>query len=133
MKKEFLSALLEVQKSLPVIKKEKEGQVGHRKFMYSPLETIWEKVGKILNDNGFVIAHEIKSGEVITSAYHEHGELHSSFSYGALVDPKDIGIATTYGKRYNLVAIFNIQLENEDTDIEEIQGKVKPANEAKPW
>jgi hypothetical protein len=123
MKKELLTALLEVQKELEIIKKGKEGQVGHRKFMYAPLEVVWENIKDILQKNGFFVGHEITKEGVITTVYHEHGELKSFFGFGHLSDPKDIGIGATYGKRYNIVAIFNIQLENEDSDVELITGK----------
>lgn len=132
MKKELLSALLKVQAKLEVIKKGKEGQVGHRTFMYAPLEVIWAEIKDTIQENGFYVGHEISKEGVLTTAYHEFGQLQSFFSFGQLSDPKDIGIGATYGKRYNIVAIFNIQLENEDSDVELISGKAKNESKYQP-
>lgn len=128
MKKEFLSALLEVQKALPTITRDTKAY----NYKYAPLEVIWEKVGKIINDAGFVVTNEVTQEGVITTATHESGELKSFFPC-VTVKPQDRGAEITYGRRYNLVAIFNIQLENEDDDAVNAQNSAKPANEAKPW
>jgi len=125
MKKELLTALLEVQKELPMITRDTKAY----NYKYAPLEVIWEKVGKILTEKGFVVVNELTPEGVKTTAYHEAGELSSFFAITGL-KPQDRGAEATYGRRYNLVAIFNIQLENEDDDAQEAQKKApKPVND----
>jgi len=112
MEKELIKALLKVQQELPVISKDTKAY----NYKYAPLEVIWEKVQPILSKNGFVVTHEVGIGGVKTIASHEHGEKSSFFEFSTDLKPQDQGSAITYGKRYNLVALFNIQLENEDDD-----------------
>jgi hypothetical protein len=112
MKKELLAALLKVQKEIPVIKRDTQAY----NYKYAPLEVIWEKVGKIINDNGFVVVNTIEETGVRTTAFHEHGEIPSFFLFSGLLKPQDRGSEITYGRRYNVTAIFNIQLEDEDDD-----------------
>jgi len=116
MNKELIKVLLKVQKELPVIKRDTEAF----KYKYAPLEVIWEKVGEILTDNGFVVTNDLTLDGVKTTATHEHGELTSFFSITG-AKPQDRGAEATYGRRYNLTAIFNIQLENEDDDAQQAQ------------
>jgi uncharacterized lipoprotein len=123
MKKELLTALLEVQKELPMITRDTKAY----NYKYAPLEVIWEKVGKILTEKGFVVVNELTPEGVKTTAYHEAGELSSFFAITGL-KPQDKGAEATYGRRYNLVAIFNIQLENEDKDCADVK-ELKKVND----
>ena len=119
-KKEFILALLKVQKELPIVPKNSEGDTGNRKYSYAKIEKVWETCGKIINDNGFVITNEISKEGVKTTAHHEHGELSSFFSFTAeAIKPQKIGSETTYARRYNLTAIFGIICAGEDDDGQE--------------
>lgn len=118
MKKEFIEAMLKIQSELPVIKRNTDSY----NYKYAPLEVIWEKVGTIINNAGFIVTNEVTSEGVITTVSHESGELKSFFPC-VTVKPQDRGAEITYGRRYNLTAIFNIQLENEDNDAVEAQKK----------
>jgi hypothetical protein len=135
--KELLKSLLELQKKLPVIKKKTQAF----NYKYAPLEVIWAEVKKPITEAGFAIIHKILMDGVETRVYHEHGQLFSFFKFsgeypnyikvfsgGREYDKQvnkvqELGKEITYGKRYNLVAIFNIQLEGEDDDA---QGTITP-------
>ena len=113
MKKELLESLLLVQSEIPFVKRTTEAY----QYKYAPLEEVWDKVKEPIQDNGFFVAHEIQEHGVLSTAFHEHGELHSyiPFSKDQLA-PQDRGSEITYCKRYNILAIFNIQVEGEDDD-----------------
>jgi hypothetical protein len=121
MKKELLAVLLKVQKELPIVGKDSKGF----NYKYASLPQVWEKVGKVLESNGFFITNEITLEGVLTTAHHEHGELHSFIPFVSQSSkPQEIGSEVTYWRRYNLTAIFNIIVDGEDDD-------AQTANDAK--
>jgi len=122
MEKSLHTALLAVQKELPMIKRDTQAF----NYKYAPLDVIWEKVGVILTKHGFLIANEITPEGVLTRAIHESGELTSFFSFSGALKPQERGSEITYGRRYNLTAIFNIQLEDEDDDGKSANDKAIP-------
>lgn len=121
MKKELLTALLKVQKELPIIPKNAKGF----NYKFANLPQIWDKVKEILQNNGFLITHEITSEGVMTTAHHEHGELKSFLPFTGASKPQEIGSEVTYWKRYNLTAIFNIIVDGEDDDAQTAQDAKK--------
>ena len=111
MKKEFIGVLLKVQKELPIVGRTTEAF----KYKYAPIEHVWDKVGNVLSDNGFVITNEISEAGVKTNAFHEQGELNSFIAFSNLtLKPQDRGSEITYARRYNLTAMFNIIVAGED-------------------
>lgn len=113
VKKEFLQALLKVQKELPVVGRDTSAF----KYKYAPIETVWDKVGKVLTDNGFAVIHEVSENGVTTTAHHEHGTLTSFIKFSNLeLKPQERGSEITYARRYNLTAMFNIIIAGEDDD-----------------
>lgn len=110
--KELITALIAVGKKLPIIKRDTKAY----NYKYSPLDKIWDKVGNIIMDAGFVVTNEITEAGVRTIAAHEHGVLSSFCEFSDGLKPQDRGSEITYYRRYNLTAIFNIQLEDEDDD-----------------
>lgn len=113
MNKELLDSLLRVQKEIPFVKRTTDAY----KYKYAPLEEVWEKVKDTIQKHGFFVAHEIQNEGVLSTAYHEHGELHSYIPFSKDdLNPQDRGSEITYYKRYNLLALFNIQVEGEDDD-----------------
>lgn len=113
MKKEFIGVLLKVQKELPIVGRTTEAF----KYKYAPIEHVWDKVGKVLSDNGFVITNAISEAGVKTTASHELGELESFIAFSNLtLKPQDRGSEITYARRYNLTAMFNIIVAGEDDD-----------------
>ncbi len=113
MTKEFITVLLKVQKEMPVVGRTTDAF----KYKYAPIEVVWDKVGKILSDNGFVIVNKIDENGITTTALHELGELTSTIAFSNLaLKPQDRGSEITYARRYNLCAIFNIIIAGEDDD-----------------
>lgn len=113
MAPELLTALLKVQDQLPFVKRTTEAH----KYKYAPLEEVWDVVKKPLHANGFFITHEVQEKGVLTTAHHQQGELHSYIAFSdTSLKPQSRGSEITYCKRYNLLAIFNIQVEGEDDD-----------------
>jgi hypothetical protein len=113
MKKEFITVLLKVQKEMPVVGRTTDAF----KYKYAPIEVVWDKVGKILSDNGFVIVNKIDENGITTTALHELGEMTSTIAFSNLaLKPQDRGSEITYARRYNLCAIFNIIIAGEDDD-----------------
>jgi hypothetical protein len=124
--KTFVSVLLKVQKELPIVGKNTSSGSGSFSYKYATLDKVWDKCGKIINENGFVITHEITETGIKTTARHELGELTSFFKFTAeAVKPQKLGSEATYARRYNLTAIFNIIIAGEDDDAQEAMATTK--------
>lgn len=124
MKPELITTLLKVQKELPVIGRSTKAY----NYKYAPLEHIWEQVEKVISSNGFVVINELTPEGIITKAIHASGELTSFISYSHHdLKPQDRGSEITYGRRYNLTAIFNIIIVDEDDDGAKAQTKITDA------
>lgn len=137
MEKSLHTALLSVQKELPIIKRDSVARVqtktgGNFDYNYASLDKIWEKVGAILNKHGFLITNEITHEGILTRAIHGSGELTSFFAFSGALKPQERGSEITYGRRYNLTAIFNIQLEDEDDDGKSANDKSVPVARTAP-
>lgn len=144
MEKALHTALLAVQKELPIIKRDAIAKVltkagGEFYYNYASLDKIWEKVGAIISKNEFVIVNEVTPEGVLTRAIHpvptktltetkstDTEEITSFFSFSGALKPQERGSEITYGRRYNLTAIFNIQLEDEDDDGKSANDKATP-------
>lgn len=126
MTKELLEVFLKVQRELPVVKKDAQGF----NYKFASLPHIWDKIEKIIGDNGFAVSHSVGAEGVTTTAYHEHGSLTSFipfFSDG--MKPQEVGSEITYYRRYNITAIFNIMVEGDDDDSQSSQdAKKTPRN-----
>lgn len=153
-------ALLEAKKELEPIKKEKEGQVGKRKFSYAPLELILE-VEKVLAQHGLVVTQptfidrELRMLCVRTTLTHpESGvALISEYPAGDLArrtltgvsddgvvwtreqEPsqhhQDLGLCVTYARRNSLLALLGIAPEEEDND-SDAQRQRQPQSAPRP-
>lgn len=111
--KTIFESLLTIQKELKTIVKDKKAFKGN----YATIENVWESIRKIVNDNGFVIYHEMSLDGIVTVALHQSGEkLSSCIPFSGNVDPQEKGKEITYAKRYNINAIFNVIVADEDND-----------------
>lgn len=120
MEKSLLTALKNVQDTVPVIKKNAKGY----NYKYADLPKVWDTIKEAISKQGFVVTHEITADGVRTTAIHEGGELHSTIPFTVEgMKPQEIGSEITYYKRYNLGAIFNLIIEGEDDDAQVAQGK----------
>lgn len=116
-----------VQEIMPVIGQNKK-VTGSFSFKYADIEKVWEKIHPIISENNFVVTHSITPEGVKTIAWHKSGEkLESTIDITEKSKPQDKGKEITYYKRYNICAIFNIIIAEEDND-----GKVENGNFTKP-
>lgn len=113
MNKELLTVLQKVQKEMPVIGRDTTAF----KYKYAPIDTVWNNISKVIIENGFVIINEVQETGLLTLAIHEHGELKSFIKFSTLdLKPQERGSEITYYRRYNLTAIFNVIIADEDDD-----------------
>jgi hypothetical protein len=116
-KETMFESLIKIQKELKTVVKDKKAFKGN----YATIENVWESIRKTVNDNGFVVYHQssIKDGlkGMLTTAKHSSGESLDSFiEYSGNTDPQEKGKEITYAKRYNINAIFNVIVADEDND-----------------
>lgn len=122
MENTIFKSLLEVQKSLQTVGKNKKGHRG----TYADLEAVWEAIRGIVNSNGFVVRHEVSAEGIKTVALHESGDKLDSFiPFSGNKDPQEQGKEITYAKRYNINAIFNVIVADEDNDANKPIGNYK--------
>lgn len=113
--KSMFESLLEIQKAMKTVQKNKTAFKGK----YADIENVWESIRHIVNDAGFVVVHYVTEKGVKTEAMHQSGnKLEPSFIPFAEgnTDPQERGKEITYAKRYNINAIFNVIVAEEDTD-----------------
>lgn len=117
-----------IQDEMPVIGQNKTVK-GAFSFKYADITKIWEIARPIIAKNNFVVTHEITEAGVKTIAIHKSGEKLSTLIPFSNIDikPQDKGKEITYYKRYNVCAIFNIIIDEEDND-----GKLENKDFAKP-
>lgn len=114
--------LLKIQKSLKTVVKDKKAFKGS----YATIENVWESIRKTINDNNFVVTHSAIQEGVRTTAIHCSGEvIQSLFPWSDNKDPQEKGKEITYAKRYNINAIFNVIVADEDTDASKPVGNYK--------
>lgn len=122
IKKTLFASLLAVQKELQTVTKNKTAFKGK----YADIENIWESIRQIVNDNGFVVLHEATAEGIKTTAIHESGEkLESFIPWSGNKDSQEQGKEITYAKRYNINAIFNVIVSEEDNDASKKIGNYK--------
>lgn len=116
---ELLEAILAVQKEAPTLPKDKTNP--HYGSRYTPLDTIVEQVGPILNKHGLVWL-------TLPSGTHDEPTLKYQLTYAAtaeaiegemplLLDKESaqaMGSALTYMRRYSLCAVLNLVADDDD-------------------
>jgi hypothetical protein len=121
--KDIDEVLLVLQADLPVLRKDRDGQVGNQKTKYADLAQANEQVLSRLNalgttwvclptvllpDYRFVLQYELKhvaSGTVKGGTWPLKGDT-----------PMQQGSAVTYGRRYSLLAVTGVVAEDDDDD-----------------
>lgn len=127
--KQISQALLKAQVEFPTIKKEDSNPFFKSK--YAGLPSILETVLPILQKHNLLLTQvPITNGDRIgvkTAIIHtESGELiEGDFTMGlAKNDPQGAGSAITYARRYALISILGLNVDD-DTDAEEAMGRGK--------
>lgn len=109
----MFDSLLAIQKELQTVSKDKKAFKG----TYATIENVWESIRETINKNNFVIIHQNSNDGIKTTALHSSGEkLESTIPFSGNTDPQEKGKEITYAKRYNINAIFNVIVGDEDND-----------------
>jgi hypothetical protein len=121
--KDIDEVILILQADLPVLRKDKDGQVGNQKTKYADLAQANEQILTRLNalgttwvctptvllpDYRFVLQYELKhvaSGTLKSGTWPLKGDT-----------PMQQGSAVTYGRRYSLLAVTGVVAEDDDDD-----------------
>jgi hypothetical protein len=115
-------ALLKLQDQAPTLTKDATGQIQSRNYKYTPLDTIVEKIGPLLVDNGLVwTTRPSGSAEAPTLVYElihaESGEAIAGempLMIGENPTSQALGSAITYARRYALTAVLNLVADEDD-------------------
>lgn len=116
--KEITKALLNAQKEFPTVKKEDTNPFF--KSSYAGLPSVLEVVLPILNKHELLLSQSpITDGDRIgveTTIYHSSGEsITSKFTVNlAKNDPQGAGSGITYCRRYALVSILGLNVDDDD-------------------
>lgn len=109
----MFESLLSIQRAMKTVAKNKKAFKG----TYADIEAVWKASRNIINNNGFVVVHSIIPEGVKTEALHESGQnIASVIPLSPNPDSQELGKQITYARRYNLNAIFNIIVADEDSD-----------------
>lgn len=118
----LLKALHAVQASAPTLTKDATGQIQSRHYKYTPLDTIVEKIGPLLEANQLV-------WYTMPGGTHEAPQLYYTlqhFPSGQSIDgtmplmigenptSQALGSAITYARRYALTAVLNLVADDDD-------------------
>jgi len=113
--KSIYQSLLEFQANMPVIKKTETNPFFKSK--YADLSSIQKTIQKDLAKSELGYTQGIRDGVLHTTLFNADGQT-LDFTYPLPLEgkPQDIGSAITYAKRYSLVAILGLIIEDEEDD-----------------
>jgi hypothetical protein len=93
----------------------KDGINPHFKSKYMTLDNIVETLNPYLLENNLLVTNFIDNGTLTTRVVDiETSEILDSHFPMNAIDPQKIGSEISYGKRYNLIALFNICADEDD-------------------
>lgn len=108
-----MKKIFDAKKDFPKINKDGNNPFFNSK--YATLGNILEKIEPVLIKNDLHIVNIIRDNAVVTKIMDNETELiESTFTLPVINDPQKLGSAITYGRRYNLVCIFNLNIEDDD-------------------
>lgn len=114
--------LLAIQKELKTVVKDKKAFKGS----YATIEHVWESIRNVINDHNFIVTHSATQDGIMTTAMHRSGQITQSlFPWSGNKDAQEQGKEITYAKRYNINAIFNVIVAEEDNDANKPVGNYK--------
>lgn len=134
MEQTLYTQLLAAQLEFPKIKKDATNPFFKNK--YASLDGILEDILPILHKHGlFLVQKPINDGDrvgVATDIYHTSGEsISSSFTMVlAKNDPQGAGSAISYARRYSLVSMLGLNLDDDDGNTASNQTVQRPAQQA---
>lgn len=131
-KQTLYTALLKSQSEFPNVKKSANNPFFKSK--YASLDSILEVVTPILNKNGLFIAqfpvNDLDKVGVYTAIYYKDGEKIEGRFVMTLAknDPQGAGSAITYARRYALVSMLGLNVEEDDDANHASKSTVKSFN-----
>lgn len=120
--KDIDEVILAVQAAGLVLTKDRKGQVGNQKTKYADLVQVNDVVLKVLNSlsTTWVCRPHIEAGSFGLHYALKHvpsgTELAGVWPMKLSENPQQMGSATTYGRRYALLAVTGIVADDEDDD-----------------
>lgn len=117
----LLPALVSAKQKFGIINKNKQGYG----YKYATIDEILDKIEKPLLEAGLFIAHDrdIEKMELTSYVYHTSGEyIGTKIKLDVEISNKmnfmqNLGSASTYAIRYNLIALFNLCAEEDDDGV----------------
>lgn len=113
--KNILAKINKIQQSIEKIEKNAENPYYNAK--YADLNNIKDHLQAYLDANKLMIYHQVKLDNLITTIRDmESGEEIRSQISLTQTDPQKKGAEITYYRRYNLIAIFDLKIEDDDAN-----------------
>lgn len=117
----LLPALVSAKQKFGIINKNKQGYG----YKYATIDEILDKIEKPLLEAGLFIAHDrdIEKMELTSYVYHTSGEyIGTKIKLDVEISNKmnfmqNMGSASSYAIRYNLIALFNLCAEEDDDGV----------------
>ena len=109
-------AFVKVCADVENVKRDTKGQVGRGEYYYATLESVLDVLQPLLAREELGLAQFVQGDDLVAKLYHSSGaEIEMGrYNLGALIDHQKRGSAITYGRRYQLCAIFGITQEDDD-------------------
>jgi len=125
------AALAKFAKECPTVVKDAVNP--HFKSKYASLTQIQQTIAKPLADAGLVATHSVTPDSVVSKIVCvEDGSLiESSFPF-TVGKPQENGSAITYAKRYNLSALLDLDVDDDDDGNVAHSNATAPRSDAKP-
>lgn len=125
---EFLTALAELQDSVSKLTKNADNP--YFKSKYTDLNAVFEEVKPKIREKGFILIQRVDGSLLRTELIHikTNEKIESSVELlTAKPDMQQLGSAITYARRYSLLALLNIECEDDDGNL--ASGKTKTFDE----
>ena len=112
MKEDILKAMEQVRDKMDSVTKNAKGY----NYKYTDLPHLWDSIEGVVKDAGFTVYNYCDGEFVVTKAVHKSGDIESKLpvSFAKSNNPQELGSAITYFRRYNLMLLFNVIVEDDD-------------------
>ena len=125
---EIYKKLLEVQKEVGKMTKDKTAQAGSFQYKYFDINQIIDMVNPVLSKHGLLLMQPIEEGHQISMIIDaESGDkVVSALELPKLNDPQKLGSVVTYYRRYTLCSLLALQSQDDDANIASEESKELP-------
>ena len=115
-KQTIFQAFVKVCAGVENVKRDTKGQVGNTAYKYATIDAVLEVLHPLLKANSLALTQYVDGDILKAKLIHESGDTmdFGSYSLGMLDKHQARGSAITYGRRYQLCAIFGIAQEDDD-------------------